>query len=62
MTVQVISKVCDCGKGYRSAHDLKCGHCRSKQEGAQAGPVPPSARRCKASAAVRILSPLRPRR
>lgn len=32
MTVQVISKVCDCGKGYRSAHDLKCGHCRSKQE------------------------------
>lgn len=32
MTVQVISKVCDCCKGYRSAHDLKCGHCRSKQE------------------------------
>lgn len=32
MTVQVISKVCDCGKGYRSWHDLKCGHCRSKQE------------------------------
>ena len=32
MTVKVISKVCDCGKGYRSRHDLKCGHCRSKQE------------------------------
>ena len=32
MTIQIISKVCDCGKGYRSWHDLKCGHCRSKQE------------------------------
>lgn len=32
MAVQLISHVCDCGKGYRSWHDLKCGYCRSKQE------------------------------
>lgn len=24
------SKVCDCGTGYRSEWDLKCGHCRGK--------------------------------
>lgn len=27
-----INKVCGCGKGYVSAHDGKCGHCRSKRE------------------------------
>lgn len=35
MALKVISKVCDCGKGYRSVHDLKCGHCRSANETAK---------------------------
>lgn len=30
MSVMHLSRVCDCGKGYRSRHDLKCGHCRGK--------------------------------
>lgn len=25
-------KVCKCGKGYVSAYDGKCGHCRTKRE------------------------------
>lgn len=25
-------RVCGCGKGYVSAHDGKCGHCRTKRE------------------------------
>lgn len=29
-----LSKVCSCGKGYRSRIDGKCGHCRSKKEAA----------------------------
>lgn len=29
-----VSKVCSCGKGYRSRIDGKCGHCRSKKEAA----------------------------
>lgn len=32
MTIQLLSKVCDCGKGCRSRHDLKCGNCRGKQD------------------------------
>ena len=27
-----MSRVCDCGQGYRSAYDGKCGHCRSAAE------------------------------
>lgn len=27
-----MSKVCKCGKGYVSAYDGKCGHCRTKKE------------------------------
>jgi hypothetical protein len=27
-----VSKVCDCGKGYRSAYDGKCAHCRTAKE------------------------------
>lgn len=26
------STVCSCGKGYRSAYDGKCGHCRTRKE------------------------------
>lgn len=26
------SKVCDCGRGYRSAYDGKCGHCRTRAD------------------------------
>lgn len=26
------TKVCGCGKGYRSAYDGKCGHCRTPRE------------------------------
>lgn len=26
------SKVCKCGKGYVSAWDGKCGHCRTKKD------------------------------
>lgn len=29
---QSASQVCDCGKGYRSAYDGKCGHCRTAKE------------------------------
>lgn len=25
-------KVCKCGKGYESAYDKKCGHCRTRKE------------------------------
>jgi hypothetical protein len=25
-------KVCHCGRGYVSAYDGKCGHCRNKKE------------------------------
>lgn len=28
---KIVSHVCSCGKGYRSLHDLKCGHCRDEQ-------------------------------
>ena len=28
-------KVCKCGKGYVSAYDGKCGHCRTKREVAE---------------------------
>lgn len=24
--------VCNCGRGYASAYDDKCGHCRTKKE------------------------------
>jgi len=24
--------ICDCGKGYRSGYDHKCGHCRTRKE------------------------------
>lgn len=27
-----VRKVCSCGKGYSSAIDGKCGHCRNKEE------------------------------
>lgn len=30
MVSKVLSRVCDCGKGYRSWVDLRCGHCRGK--------------------------------
>jgi hypothetical protein len=26
------SKVCQCGRGYQSRYDRKCGHCRSTKE------------------------------
>lgn len=29
------SRVCSCGKGYRSKWDLKCGYCRTKVERAK---------------------------
>lgn len=32
MSSRVVSRVCACGKGYRSWVDLKCGHCRTEQE------------------------------
>lgn len=32
MTQQTGSRVCKCGKGYVSAWDGKCGHCRTKRE------------------------------
>ena len=28
----VIQRQCSCGKGYASAYDNKCGHCRTKAE------------------------------
>lgn len=28
--IREISRVCDCGKGYRSWHDILCGNCRGK--------------------------------
>lgn len=28
--IKEINKVCDCGKGYRSRHDILCGNCRGK--------------------------------
>lgn len=27
-----LPKVCDCKRGYRSAYDGKCGHCRSTKQ------------------------------
>lgn len=29
------SRVCRCGKGYVSAYDGKCGHCRTRRERAE---------------------------
>ena len=29
---KALSRVCDCGRGYRSAYDGKCGHCRNRKE------------------------------
>ena len=26
------NRVCNCGRGYRSAYDGKCGHCRTAKE------------------------------
>lgn len=31
MSIREISRVCGCGRGYRSRHDLLCGYCRGKQ-------------------------------
>lgn len=28
--IKNVSKVCSCGKGYRSHYDLRCGHCRGE--------------------------------
>lgn len=30
MVTKNFSKVCSCGKGYRSRYDLRCGNCRTK--------------------------------
>lgn len=27
-----MSRACSCGRGYRSAYDGKCGHCRTRRE------------------------------
>lgn len=32
MGFKTLSRVCSCGRGYRSWVDLKCGHCRTRQE------------------------------
>jgi hypothetical protein len=32
MQQQPVSRVCKCKKGYVSAWDGKCGHCRTKRE------------------------------
>lgn len=28
-------KVCNCGRGYQSKYDGKCGHCRTRREKAE---------------------------